>query len=124
MSLLSIIPGNQSYFAAGNGFNLLDYYEFITDEYATLKLEHNFDGRIFSRIPFIRDLNLREVVGIKAAYGTISDKNKALNASNIPYFAPDENIFKFIQLDFNWRGNYMHENARKFGVNMTMGFHF
>ena len=135
LSLLSIIPGNQSYFAAGNGFNLLDYYEFITDEYATLKLEHNFDGRIFSRIPFIRDLNLREVVGIKAAYGTISDKNKALNASNIPYFAPDEkiyyeyyvgigNIFKFIQLDFNWRGNYMHENARKFGVNMTMGFHF
>lgn len=135
LSLLSIIPGNQSYFSAYNGFNLLDYYEFITDEYVTLKLEHNFDGRIFSRIPYIRDLNLREFVGIKAAYGTISEKNKALNASNIPYHAPDEkvyyeyfvgvgNIFKFIRIDLNWRGNYAHPNARKFGINMSMGFHF
>lgn len=135
LSLLSVIPGNQSYFSANNGFNLLDYYEFITDEYATLKLEHNFDGRIFSRIPFIRDLNLREFVGIKAAYGTISDRNKALNASNIPYYAPDEkvyyeyfvgvgNIFKFIRIDLNWRGNYAHPDARKFSINMSMGFHF
>lgn len=135
LSLLSIIPGNQSYFAASNGFNLLDYYEFITDEYATLKLEHAFDGRLFSRIPFVRDLNLREFVGFKAAYGNISSENIALSASNIPYYAPNEkiyyeyyvgvgNIFKLIRLDLNWRGNYIHPSARKFSINISMGFHF
>jgi hypothetical protein len=49
-------------------------------------------GRIFARIPYFRKLNLRETIGIRGAYGTISDDSRALNASGINYRAP-ENVY-------------------------------
>ena len=36
--LLNIVPGNQTYLTARKLFDLLDYYEFVTDEYASLHL--------------------------------------------------------------------------------------
>src|SRR5690606_14855915 len=63
LGLMSVLPGNQSYFLIPGNFNLLNYYEFVTDEYATLQLEHHFNGKLFSRVPYFRDLNLREIVG-------------------------------------------------------------
>ncbi|MBT8281930.1 MAG: DUF5686 and carboxypeptidase regulatory-like domain-containing protein, partial [Muriicola sp.] len=62
LSLLNVIPGNQTLFTLYNTFPNLDFYEFVTDTYISLHLEQNFNGRIFSRIPLIRDWNLREVV--------------------------------------------------------------
>ena len=135
LSLLNPIPGNQTYFSLYNSFNQLDYYEFVSDTYATLHLQHNFGGRIFSRIPLIRELDLREVVSFRAVYGTISQENKDLNASNIVYQAPEEiywewsvgvgNIFRVFRLDFNFRGNYLdNPDARKFGVTGVFGFTF
>ena len=47
LGLLSVIPGNQSYFSIYNTFSQLDFYEFVTDTYASLHLEHHFNGRIF-----------------------------------------------------------------------------
>lgn len=137
LSLLSVIPGNQTVFSLYNVFPNLDFYEFVTDTYATLHLEHNFNGRIFSRIPFLRKLNLREIVGIRGAWGQISDENIALSSpANIPLQAPDEqiyyeysvgigNIFKIFRIDFNFRGNYLdNPDARRFGVTGTFGFSF
>ncbi len=136
LGLLSVIPGNQSYFSIYNSFSQLDFYEFVTDTYASLHLEHNFNGRFFSRIPLLRKLNLREIVGIRGAWGTISDENKALNASGLVYESPDDeiyweysfgvgNIFKIFRIDFNFRGNYLdNPDARKFGVTGSFGFHF
>ncbi len=136
LGLLSVIPGNQSYFSIYNSFSQLDFYEFVTDTYASLHLEHNFNGRFFSRIPFLRKLNLREIVGIRGAWGSISDENKALNASGLIYESPSDeiyweysfgvgNIFKIFRIDFNFRGNYLdNPDARKFGVTGSFGFHF
>lgn len=136
LGLLSVVPGNQSYFSIYNTFSQLDFYEFVTDTYASLHLEHNFNGRFFSRIPWLRKLNLREIVSFRTVWGEVSDANKALNASGLIYSAPDKemyyeysfgvgNIFKVFRLDFNFRGNYLdHPDARKFGVTGTFGFHF
>lgn len=136
LGLLSVVPGNQSYFSIYNTFSQLDFYEFVTDTYASLHLEHNFNGRFFSRIPWLRKLNLREIVSFRTVWGEVSDANKALNASGLIYNAPDKemyyeysfgvgNIFKVFRLDFNFRGNYLdHPDARKFGVTGTFGFHF
>lgn len=136
LGLLSVIPGNQSYFSIYNSFSQLDFYEFVTDTYASLHLEHNFNGRLFSRIPMLRKLNLREIIGIRGAWGTISDENKALNASGLIYNSPNDqiyweysfgvgNIFKIFRIDFNFRGNYLdNPDARKFGVTGSFGFHF
>ncbi len=136
LGLLSIIPGNQSYFSIYNTFSQLDFYEFVSDTYASVHLEHNFNGRFFSRIPLFKKLNLREIIGLRGVWGEISDENKALNASGLIYQAPSDepyweyslgvgNIFKIFRIDFNFRGNYLdNPDARKFGVTGTFGFHF
>lgn len=136
LGLMSIVPGNQTYFSIYNTFSNLDFYEFVTDEYLTLHLEHNFNGRIFSRIPFLKKLNWREIIGFRGVVGDISDENRAINASGLPYNAPNKeayyeysfgiaNIFKVFRIDFNFRGNYLdNPDARKFGVTGAFGFYF
>lgn len=135
LGLMGVIPGNQSWFVIENTYNLLDYYDFVADEYASLHLEHHFNGRLFSRIPYLRKLNLREIIGIKGVYGTVSDENIRLNASGLTYIAPEDiyweyhagigNIFKVLRIDFAWRGSYLEmPDARKFAVRASFGFYF
>lgn len=135
LGLMSVIPGNQTYFTIENTFSNLNFYEFISDQYATLKWDHNFNGRIFARIPFMRKLNWREIIGIRGVYGSISNANRAINASGLAYNAPENgyweysagigNIFKVFRLDFSWRGNYLNSpDATKFAIKGAFGFHF
>ncbi|HUH51043.1 MAG TPA: DUF5686 family protein [Flavobacterium sp.] len=135
LGLLSVIPGNQSYFSIPRNFDLVNYYEFITDRYATLNVDHHFNGKIFSRIPWFRDLNWRETAGFKLAIGDISETNKALNASGISYRAPTkpyweynvgiENILKVMRVEFTWRGSYRDApDTSNFGVKVGFGIFF
>jgi len=135
LGLMSVIPGNQSVFLISNTFNNLNFYEFIADQYVTLKWDHNFNGRIFSRIPFMRKLNWREIIGINSVYGTISNQNRIINASGLEYNAPEKgyweyragigNIFKVFRIDFSWRGSYLNmPDANKFSVKGSFGFYF
>ena len=135
LGLMSIVPGNQSLFNISNTFNNLKFYEFITDQYVTLKWDHNFQGRLFSRVPFMRKLNWREIIGVKSVYGTVSNDNRLLNASGLIYNTPDKiyweysagigNIFKLIRIDFSWRGNYLNmPDANKFAIKGSFGFYF
>lgn len=136
LGLMGVVPGNQSYFIIDNTYNLMNYYEFVADEYVSLHFEHNFNGRLFSRVPFLRKLNWREIIGIKGVYGTVSDENRAINASStITYTAPDDvyweyhagigNIFKVLRIDFAWRGSYLDmPDAKKFAVKASFGFYF
>lgn len=132
LALQNIIPGNQSYSLVPNTFALLNYYEFVTDDYSTLNIEHHFNGKILSYIPLIKKLKLREVAIFRAAYGTLSDASKAINLSEIQYSAPSQHIYyeygfgienigfgnlRILRVDFNWRGNYLDRpNVSKFGI--------
>lgn len=140
LSLQDIIPANQSYGLEKNTFSQLNYYEFVTDSYITGHWEHHFNGKIFSFIPFIKKLGLREVVFLRGAYGDLSDasRQKIFNAHQ--YFTPNKNIYyeygfgieniglgnlRFFRIDFNWRGNYLHlPNAPKFGIKLGMQYNY
>ncbi|MGF1559589.1 MAG: DUF5686 family protein [Flavobacteriaceae bacterium] len=139
LSLLNVVPGNQTFFTNYGTFPNLDFYEFVTDTYASVHLEHNFNGRIFSRIPILRKLNLREIVGLRGVWGQLSDSNIALSspaALTTSLQAPDDrvyyeyslgigNIFRILRIDFNFRGNYLERpEARAFAVTGTFGFIF
>jgi hypothetical protein len=135
LGLMSVVPGNQTLFIIDNTFSNLNFYEFVADQYATLKWEHNFQGKIFARIPGLRKLNLREIVGIKGVYGTVSDENRLINASNLIYQAPEKpyweynagigNIFKVFRLDFAWRANYRDiPETNNFTIKGSFGFYF
>ena len=136
LGLLNIVPGNQTYFALYNTFPTLDFYEFVTDSYTAIHINHNFNGRLFSRIPLLRDLNLRELVGFRAVYGDISEESKNVDASGLPLVAPDSdpfyeyslgvgNIFKVLQFNMHFRGNYLdNPDARSMAFTIDFGFHF
>ncbi|WP_284652838.1 DUF5686 and carboxypeptidase-like regulatory domain-containing protein [Flavobacterium terrisoli] len=135
LGLMSVVPGNQTYFIIGNTFSNLNFYEFVADEYATFQWEHNFQGKIFARIPALRKLNLREIIGVRGVYGTVSDENIAINASGLVYKAPKDpyweysagigNIFKVFRLDFAWRANYKNvPDANNFTIKGSFGFYF
>jgi len=143
LTLLDVVPGNQTLTTAPRTFDLLDYYEFVTDEYASLHIEHNFNGRIFSRLPLLRKLNLREIVGARAIVGSLSannrnmstffsvpdvDGNLHIGAPTKPYYEYHigvDNIFKLLRIDFVFRGNYLDmPGATKFGIKGGVGFYF
>ncbi|MFK7833510.1 MAG: DUF5686 family protein [Winogradskyella sp.] len=140
LALLSVVPGNQTYFSIYNTFSQLDFYEFVTDTYTSLHVEHNFNGRIFSRIPFLKKYNLRAIASMRGVWGELSDSNRASSITGNPVefalVAPDTrmyyeysfgvaNIFKVLRLDFNFRGNYLDRpNARRFGITGSFGFSF
>ncbi|WP_353779104.1 DUF5686 family protein [Winogradskyella sp. 3972H.M.0a.05] len=140
LGLLSVVPGNQTFFSIYNTFPQLDFYEFVTDTYTSMHIEHNFNGRIFSRIPFLKKYNLRAILGLRGVWGELSQDNINLsttgNPQEFPLIAPDDriyyeysfgigNIFKVFRIDFNFRGNYLdNPGARRFGVTGSFGFYF
>ncbi|MET7038384.1 DUF5686 family protein [Elizabethkingia miricola] len=140
LSLMNVLPGNQSYFSIPNTFAQLNFYEFVTDSYSTLFWEHHFNGWIFNKVPLLKKLKLREVAFFRGAWGSLKHDNVMMNRSNIFYTAPKDHIyyeygfgienigfgnFRMFRIDFNWRGNYLDRpDARKFGVKIGMQFGF
>ena len=128
VSLLDVIPANQTLSLTKNTFALLNYYDFVTDAYLATHFEQHFNGFILNRIPLLKKLKLRSLVTFRAAYGTISKENRTINdglinsngAANINYNTPNkvyyeysvglENIgygnLRFLRIDAIWRSNY------------------
>ncbi len=122
--MLNVIQGNETVIRSERTFNMLDFFEFVTDQSATLFYTHHFDGLIFNRIPLLNRAKLREVAGVKTAYGSISQQNDLSSDlyppvnhiqpfrkfnPNEPYvevFYGLENIFRFIRIDVIHRLNY------------------
>jgi len=113
--LLQIHPGNETYYYNPYAFNMMNQYEFISDQYAGFNIEHNIGGGIFNYIPVIRKLKMRQFWNAKAVIGSLSDANKELNLNKgypfrtlegNPYLEVGtgvENILQFFRVDFVWR---------------------
>lgn len=138
--ILHIPIANQSLGYQFKSFNLMNYMEFINDEYFTVQWNHFFKGAIFNKLPLIKKLKVREVVGLKVLMGRLSDKNNPnlhpellqfpenkygiktthlLNST--PYIevsAGVTNVFKFIRIDLIKRLNYLEE---KYEIDSTFG---
>lgn len=133
--LLEIAPGNQTLISDQYAYNLMNYYEFINDEYVSVFYTHHFDGLFFNHIPFLRKLKWREVIHAKGIIGNISEANAEFSifpsysySLTRPYYEMGvgiENIFKIARIDFIWRMNHFdHPNAQKFGIFFALEFSF
>ncbi len=141
--LLELHPGNETFAYDFYSFNLMNYFEFVSDEYASAFVSHHFDGFFLNRIPLLRKLKLREVATARAVVGKVSDTNRnaiifpeklytfnkigansSLFSNNKPYVevaAGIENILKFFRVDAVWRLSYLnHPNIAKFGIRATV----
>ncbi|MGV6861536.1 MAG: DUF5686 family protein [Putridiphycobacter sp.] len=129
---LNIHQGNQTFYLQTGTFNLLNYYEFVSDTWVGLNFEHRLQGFILDKVPLIRKLKWRLVYGAKGVIGTFDQKHlsemllpsytKTLSFTK-PYMEASigvENIFKFIRIDAIWRLSYLDTpNITKFGVKFT-----
>ena len=120
--MLKIFEGNETYRVKSRAFSCMDYYEFASDTWATLFWEHDFKGFFLGKIPGIKKLKLREIVLLRAAYGTLRDENNGIEgdpnfgaemifpagmkALEKPYVEAGvglSNIFKILRVDAVWR---------------------
>lgn len=134
--ILSLPGGNETYIYDSYAYNSMNYYEFASDEYASLSLSHHFGGFFLNKAPLMRKLKWREVIGAKVLVGMVSAKNKELlNFPNYitalndgPYIessAGIENILKIFRVDAVWRLSYLDRpKAIPFSVKASMQFEF
>lgn len=129
-----ITSGGQSYFLNNVDFNMLQQFEFVTDQYVAAYLEHHFDGYIFNKIPYFNRLKLREILYARAIWGSYSQSNYNVIIPGFDFHSPSkypfveagvglENILKVLRVDFIWRLTYRSQPSTlnfmpKFGINV------
>lgn len=138
--LLITPQANQAFAYQDEAYNMMNYMEFVTDQYVSANLSYGFNGFIANRIPLIRKLKLREFITFKAFWGTLNDKNNPdLNPAlfgfprdkngNLQTFKFDgakpymevsvalDNIFKILRIDLIKRVNYLdNPNIPEWGI--------
>ncbi|MBE6303689.1 MAG: carboxypeptidase-like regulatory domain-containing protein [Bacteroidales bacterium] len=144
---LLIIPNaNLSYTIQRESYALMNAMEFFNDEYASWDLTYYMSGLIFNRLPLIRKLNWREVIGFRGMFGNLSDKNRPDNANtgtlykfpyedetyhylgSTPYMELSlgvENIFRVLRIDYVRRLTYRnYPGIDKEGVRIQLHMQF
>lgn len=147
--LLLMPVANNSYLITRDMFNMIHNMEFVNDRYLSLQAEWDLSGKLFNRIPLLKALKLREVVGFRMLYGHLTSKNNpALNPgdhdlfympssegesivhpmSHTPYMEFNigiHNILKCIRIDYVRRLNYLgYPGVKKHGVRACLQFDF
>jgi hypothetical protein len=137
--LLAIHKANQSYAYQINAYNLMNFLEFVSDQYASINIDHGFGGFFLNKVPLLKRLQLREFVSLKAVYGGVREENNPDLNQNLPQFQTNAvgqrttyifgntpyvegsvglgNILKFLRVDLVRRFNYLdHPNVPKYGI--------
>jgi len=125
--LLILHQGNETFMYDESAFNTMNFFEFVSDEYAMASATWHLEGLFLNKVPLFRRLKWREVASAKAVVGNFDPRN--LDVMLLPPttftltkpFAEAaigvENIFKFLRLDLLYRLTYLdHPNIVKFGL--------
>ncbi|MCK4661245.1 MAG: carboxypeptidase-like regulatory domain-containing protein [Bacteroidales bacterium] len=132
---LQLHEGNETYAYDDYAFNMMNYYEFVSDEYASIYLEHHFEGLFLNHFPLFRKLKWREVVAGKTLVGKISKNNRdilmfpgTLTGLSVPYYETSvgiENILNIFRVDAMWRLSYLNKpDVPDFGIRVKMEVDF
>jgi hypothetical protein len=144
--LLAAHRANQTYAYLLESYNLMNFFEFMSDKYVSATVYHNFGGFFFNRVPVLKKLDLREVITFKTLYGTISEQNRPSRSNGLLNFPRDErgntlthsldkqpyfeasigvsNIFKLIRIDYIRRLSYLDSKVQNWGIRANAKLEF
>jgi len=134
--LLFLHQGNETYTFDRYAYNMMNYIEFVSDEYVSLSVEHHFYGYFLNKIPLFRKLKWREVISGKMIVGNLAYDSQSVmkfpdnlyTLAQKPYVEVGvgiENILKIFRVDLLWRLTYLdHKNIEKIGVRGNFYFDF
>ena len=74
--LLSIMSGNAGYTYSPDRFTLMSNYQYAADRYLAAHVQWDGRGILFNQIPGVRYARLHELLELKIAYGSLSDKHR------------------------------------------------
>ena len=140
--LLNIHRANQSYAYQENAYNLMNFMEFVSDNYLAFNSDFYFNGFFFNKIPLLKKLKLREVGSFKILYGGVRNENNpnmnkglfnyptdnilgvpvqtTYSLNNVPYIEGSvgiANIFKIVRIDLVKRFTYLNNpNISTWGI--------
>jgi hypothetical protein len=142
--LLAVHLGNQSPIYSQFTYNLMNFGEFTSDTYASLRYRQYFEGFLVNKIPLLNQLDLRLTGTANIIYGSLSESNRNLIYGVTPdgrptartgYFTGTpyvelgygvENILKIFRVDFVHRLTYLdpvgNNVPRRFGILFTVQF--
>jgi len=145
--LLLLHRANQTYSYQRSSYNLMNFMEFVSDQYASIDIDHYFNGFILNRVPLIKKLKLRETISFKALIGSLSSQNNPATNPNLFQFPVDKNgnlithslskvpymeagagignIFKIFRVDLIRRLNYLnYPNVSEYGIRLEVKLAF
>ncbi|WP_375559849.1 DUF5686 family protein [Bernardetia sp. OM2101] len=139
--LLESHLGNETPFYNQLSFNLMNYFEFVSDKYASLNIIHDFNGFLLNRIPLMRRLKWRSFVEGNMLIGNVSQKNIDLipdvnsNGIPVPKFGSlgatpyaevsygISNIFRFVRVQAVHRLTYLDkDDVSPWGIRVSAQF--
>jgi len=138
---------NQTYSYQIESYNMMNFLEFVTDQYTSLMIDHSFNGFFFNKIPLLKQLNWREIITCKILYGNVTKTNDpkyntdlfrlpveqdgtpvTYTLGKVPYIEGSVgigNIFKVFRLDLVKRFTYLNNpNVSSIGLRMRFRFDF
>lgn len=120
---------NQTYTFQEYSANMMNYLEFVSDQYVYLIFTHYFDGLFLNQIPLLKRLKWRSLVSARVLYGGVTDKNNpdvtpglvqfptdiegnatTFAFDNVPYVEASigiENILNLLRIDLVKRFTYL-----------------
>ncbi|MBL7942294.1 MAG: carboxypeptidase-like regulatory domain-containing protein [Flavobacteriales bacterium] len=139
--MLMLHQGNETYFYDESAYNLMNYFEFVSDRWASVWGTWHLEGLILNRIPLMRKLKWREVVSTKILVGGYDESNDEILSRDFnldgksdiytlgkPYIEGAlgvENIFKVLRCDLLYRASYLdHPGIAKLGFRAMFSVSF
>ncbi|QWG09180.1 carboxypeptidase-like regulatory domain-containing protein [Flammeovirga kamogawensis] len=132
--LLFVHRGNNlRYIYSGSSYNLMGFGEFMSDQYASIRVFHHFEGLVLNRLPLLKKWNAKTFVLSNILWGSVSDANQTANVNpwdenstsfgsldpSTPYVEVGggvENIFRMVKVMFIYRATYQENASRKYGI--------
>jgi len=112
---------NQAYILEDYCFNLISSNEFLNDRYVSYITAWDLNGKLFNRIPLIKKLKWREVVGFNVLWGQLTDHNNPAHSNYT-----DNDLFYFpghFNSDGTYEQNTVSMDPKKPYVELRLGIH-